>query len=101
MEARSASGGGLSQDMFYNKTLTTREFNDYGAINMGQACPIATANQEDEDNKFIANLAFEMPPQTAIEASMFQNSTQVFYLYSLWEIFTILNLIYIFKLTFY
>ena len=71
MEARSASGGQLSQDIFYNKTLTTREFDDYGAINLGQACPIATADQEEEDNKFIANLAFEMPPQTAIEASMF------------------------------
>ena len=71
MEARSASGGELSEDIFYNKTMTTREFNDYGAINMGQACPIATENQADEDNRFIANLAFEMPPQTSIEASMF------------------------------
>jgi hypothetical protein len=71
MESRSASGGGLSEATFYNKTLTTREFDDYGAINLGQACPIATENQKDEDNKFIANLAFEMPPQTAIEAGRF------------------------------
>ena len=70
MESRSESVG-LPVETFYNKTSASREFEDYGAINLGQACPIATENQADEDNKFIANLAFEMPPQTAIEAGEF------------------------------
>lgn len=68
MESRSASVGDPVVS-FYNKTSTSREFTDYGAINLGQSCPIATTDQEAEDNKFVANLVFEMPPQTAIEAS--------------------------------
>ena len=68
MESRSASVGDPVVS-FYNKTLSSREFTDYGAINLGQSCPIATTDQEAEDNKFVANLVFEMPPQTAIEAS--------------------------------
>lgn len=70
MESRSEKVG-TEVDHWYNKTETTREFNDFGAINLGQACPIETEGQEDEDNKFIANLAFEMPPQVAIEDSMY------------------------------
>ena len=66
MESRSASVGDPVVS-FYNKTSTSREFTDYGAINLGQSCPIATTDQEAEDNKFVANLVFEMPPQTAIE----------------------------------
>ena len=70
MESRSEKVG-TEVDHWYNKTETIREFNDFGAINLGQACPIETEGQEDEDNKFIANLAFEMPPQVAIEDSMY------------------------------
>ena len=63
---------------FFNKTETTREFNDFGAINLGQSCPIETEDQEDEDNKFIANLAFEMPPQVAIEDSKYISKEKYF-----------------------
>ena len=35
---------------------TPRDCTDYGAINLGQSCPIATTDQEAEDNKFVANL---------------------------------------------
>ena len=69
MESRSEKVGSPVVS-FYNKTESIREFNDYGAIHLGEACPIETEGQEDEDNKFIANLAFEMPPQVAIEDSM-------------------------------
>ena len=69
MEQRSASVG-LPVERFYNKTLITREFQDYGAIHLGESCPISTTEQKADDNKFIANLAFEMPPQAAIEAGI-------------------------------
>ena len=54
----------------YAVSLITKEspfLNSKGAVNLGQSCPIATTDQEAEDNKFVANLVFEMPPQTAIE----------------------------------
>ena len=66
MEQRSVSDG-LPVERFYNKTSITREFQEYGVMSLGESCPISTSGQEAEDNKFIANLAFEMPPQGAIE----------------------------------
>ena len=56
MESRSASVGDPVVS-FYNKTLSSREFTDYGAINLGQSCPIATTDQEAEDNKLEENKA--------------------------------------------
>ena len=76
MESRSEKVGSPVVS-FYNKTETTREFNDFGAINLGQSCPIETEGQEDEDNKFIANLAFEMPPQVAIEDSKYNKKQKL------------------------
>ena len=70
MEQRSESVG-LPVETFYNKTTTTRAFKDYGAINLGQSCPVSIPDDDPEDNQFIANLAFELPPQPTIEAGMY------------------------------
>ena len=81
MEQRSEQVG-PPVDAFYNKTTTTRPFEDYGAITLGQSCPISSADDDTSvDNTFIANLAFELPPQAAIEAGMLiwlQNTIYIF-----------------------